>query len=263
MQGTEAGGEEGVMRAEPRAAAAHTPGTRLLLEVSHLDVAYGDVQVLWDVSLDVADGEIVALIGANGAGKTTLLSTISGLLQPRAGEIRFDGASLVGASSRTIVRRGIAHVPEGRRLFAGMTVRDNLLMGAYPRSDKSTVNADLERVLELFPRLKVRLRSLGGDLSGGEQQMVALGRALMSRPRLLMLDELSLGLAPIIVETLVQTIKQINAEGTTVLMVEQDAQTALEISNRGYVLETGRVTLAGPSAELLNDERVKQAYLGI
>jgi len=234
-----------------------------LLSVEKLNVAYGDVQVLWDVDLEVRAGEIVALVGSNGAGKSTLLSTISGLLQPRSGTITFDGYNLVGASSQRIVDLGIAHVPEGRRLFPAMTVRDQLLLGAFRRNDRAAVQADLERVLAMFPRIAERAKALGGTLSGGEQQMVAIGRALMARPRLLMIDELSLGLAPVVVESLVETIDQVNRDGTTILIVEQDVQTALEQATRGYVLETGQITLSGPASDLLNDERVRRAYLGI
>jgi branched-chain amino acid transport system ATP-binding protein len=234
-----------------------------LLQIDGLNVAYGDVQVLWDVALEVRQGEIVALVGSNGAGKTTLLSTISGLLQPRAGSITFDGQPLVDASTQRIVDLGVIHVPEGRRLFPAMSVRDQLMLGAFRRNDRAAVKADLERVLGLFPRLAERINALGRTLSGGEQQMAAIGRALMARPRLLMIDELSLGLAPVIIESLVEIIAQINRDGTTILIVEQDVQTALELASRGYVLETGQVTLHGPAAELLDDERVRRAYLGI
>ena len=237
--------------------------TEPVLAVDALHSGYGGVQVLWDVNLEVRRGEVVALVGSNGAGKTTLLSTISGLLRPRAGRIVFDGQPIAGVDARRIVELGIAHVPEGRRLFSALTVRDNLLMGAYRRKDRDQVAADLEHVLSLFPRLKERLTTLGGSLSGGEQQMVAIGRGLMSRPRLLMIDELSLGLAPVIIERLVEILERVNREGTTVLIVEQDVLTALEQASRGYVLETGQVTLAGPARDLLADERVKRAYLGL
>ncbi len=233
-----------------------------LLSIRNLSVAYGDLQVLWNVDLDVHPHEIVALVGANGAGKTTLLSTISGLLAPLGGEIHFDGRRIEGATTQQIVDLGIIQVPEGRRLFPAMTVRDQLLLGAFRRSDKSQVHADLAHVLDLFPRLKDRTRQLAGSLSGGEQQMVAIGRALMAKPRLLMIDELSLGLAPVIVESLVDILRQVNAEGTTILIVEQDVQTALELATRGYVLETGRITLSGTASDLLADERIKRAYLG-
>ncbi|HEY3107824.1 MAG TPA: ABC transporter ATP-binding protein [Chloroflexota bacterium] len=233
-----------------------------LLRVEQLEVAYGDVQVLWDVDLEIQAGEIVALVGSNGAGKSTLLSTIGGLLAPRAGEIRFEGRSIGGADARRVVGLGITLVPEGRRLFPAMTVRDQLKLGAFMRDDRAQIEADIQRVLDLFPRLKERLDTLAGKLSGGEQQMTAIGRALMARPRLLMIDELSLGLAPVLVESLMEIIARINREGTTILMVEQDVLTALEVANRGYVIETGQITLSGPAAALLDDERVKQAYLG-
>jgi branched-chain amino acid transport system ATP-binding protein len=234
-----------------------------LLQIEGIDVAYGDVQVLWDVGLEVRAGEIVALVGSNGAGKTTLLSTISGLLSPRSGRITFNGQSLVGASTQRIVDLGVIHVPEGRRLFPAMTVRDQLLLGAFRRNDRAAVKTDLDQVLALFPRLAERINALGRTLSGGEQQMAAIGRALMARPRLLMIDELSLGLAPVIIESLVEIIAQINRDGTTILIVEQDVQTALELASRAYVLETGQVTLHGPASALLDDERVRRAYLGI
>ena len=233
-----------------------------LLEVERLEVAYGHVQVLWDVDFEVRQGEIVALVGSNGAGKSTLLATISGLLVPRAGAIRFDGRSIAGADTRTVVGLGITLVPEGRRLFPAMTVRDQLRLGAFMRRDRAEIEADVGRVLDLVPRLRERLDTLAGKLSGGEQQMAAIGRALMARPRLLMIDELSLGLAPVLVESLMEIIARINREGTTILMVEQDVQTALEVASRGYVIETGQITLAGPAAALLDDERVRQAYLG-
>ncbi len=234
-----------------------------LLRVSGIDVAYGEVQVLWDVSLDVFPGEIVALVGANGAGKSTLLSTISGLLSPRRGAIDFGGQRISGATTQRIVDFGIAHVPEGRRLFPAMSVRDQLLLGGFRRNDRPEVERDLLRVLDIFPRLKERVNNLGGHLSGGEQQMVAIARGVMARPKLLMIDELSLGLAPVLVEGLMETIGQLNAEGMTILIVEQDVQAALERASRGYVLETGHVALEGSSAMLLADPRVRQAYLGV
>lgn len=245
------------------AAEAPSRGTEPLLRVRGLNAAYGDVQVLWDVDLDVFAGEIVALVGSNGAGKTTLLATLSGLLRPRSGSISLAGKELAGADARTIVDLGIAHVPEGRRLFSALTVRDNLLMGAFRRNDKAAVHHDLERILTLFPRVRERLTALGGNLSGGEQQMVAIGRGLMSRPRLLMIDELSLGLAPVIMESLIEIIDQVNRDGTTILIVEQDVQAALEQAARGYVLETGHITLSGSGPDLLRDPRVRRAYLGI
>jgi branched-chain amino acid transport system ATP-binding protein len=234
-----------------------------LLRVTDINVGYGEVQVLWDVSLDVYLGEIVALVGPNGAGKTTLLSTISGLLQPRSGSIQFNGQPIGGASTQRIVDLGIAHVPEGRRLFAAMSVRDQLRLGAFRRTDRAEVERDIDRVLTFFPRLKERLHNLGGHLSGGEQQMVAIARGVMARPKLLMIDELSLGLAPVLVEDLMETIGRLNSEGMTILIVEQDVQAALERASRGYVLETGHVVLDGTAEALLGDQRVRQAYLGV
>jgi branched-chain amino acid transport system ATP-binding protein len=235
-----------------------------LLRVAGLSVAYGEVQVLWDVGLDVLPGEIVALVGANGAGKSTLLSTISGLLQPLSGEIVFAGVPIAGAPTKRIVELGIAHVPEGRRLFPAMSVRDQLLLGAFRRNDRAQVQADLEHVLDLFPRVRQRLHTLGGNLSGGEQQMVAIARGLMARPKLLMIDELSLGLAPVLIEGLMETITELNRrDGTSILIVEQDVQSALEVAARGYVLETGHIVLSGDADSLLRDERVRRAYLGV
>jgi branched-chain amino acid transport system ATP-binding protein len=234
-----------------------------LLSVRGIDVAYGEVQVLWNVTLDVLPGEVVALVGANGAGKTTLLSTISGLLAPRSGTVEFAGHRIDGTSTQRIVDLGIAHVPEGRRLFPAMSVRDQLLLGAFRRKDRAEVERDLHQVLDVFPRLKERINNLGGYLSGGEQQMVAIARGVMARPKLLMIDELSLGLAPVLVESLMETIGRLNAEGMTILIVEQDVQAALERASRGYVLETGHVVLDGPAEQLLANPRVRQAYLGV
>jgi len=234
-----------------------------LLRVRDVDVAYGEVQVLWGVSLDVFAGEIVALVGANGAGKSTLLSTISGLLSPRSGAIEFAGHPVAGAPTQRMVELGIAHVPEGRRLFPAMSVRDQLLLGAFRRNDRQAVERDLQRVVEIFPRVKERLHNLAGHLSGGEQQMVAIARGVMARPKLLMIDELSLGLAPVVIEALMETIGRLNAEGMTILIVEQDVQAALERATRGYVLETGHIVLHGSAETLLRDERVRQAYLGV
>ena len=228
-----------------------------------MDVAYGEVQVLWGVSLDVFAGEIVALVGANGAGKSTLLSTVSGLLSPRSGAIEFAGHPIAGAPTQRMVELGIAHVPEGRRLFPAMSVRDQLLLGAFRRNDRQAVERDLQRVVEIFPRVKERLHNLAGHLSGGEQQMVAIARGVMARPKLLMIDELSLGLAPVVIEALMETIGRLNAEGMTILIVEQDVQAALERATRGYVLETGHIVLQGSAETLLRDERVRQAYLGV
>ena len=236
----------------------------LLLQIRNLNVAYGDVQVLWEVDLDVYRGEIVALVGSNGAGKSTLLATISGLVPPRPGSsILFQGQELAGATSRAIFEAGIVHVPEGRHLFGAMTVRENLLLGAFRRHNKAEIESDLRHVLELFPRIRQRLNQLASKLSGGEQQMVAIGRGLMARPKLLMIDELSLGLAPVIIDGLLEILQQINESGTTILIVEQDVQTALELAGRGYVLETGYITLSNSAKVLLQDERVKKAYLGI
>jgi branched-chain amino acid transport system ATP-binding protein len=239
------------------------PTDGVLLRTDKLNVAYGDVQVLWDVDLEIRAGEIVALVGSNGAGKTTLLSTLSGLLRARSGRITFAGEAIEGATPQRIVDLGIAHVPEGRQLFPAMSVRDQLLLGAFRRRDRDVVKRDLERVLGLFPRVRERLGALASTLSGGEQQMVAIGRALMAHPRLLMIDELSLGLAPLVVESLMEIISTLNKEGTTILIVEQDVQAALERATRGYVLETGHVVLADTSQRLLADERVRRAYLGV
>jgi branched-chain amino acid transport system ATP-binding protein len=233
-----------------------------LLAIDQLNVAYGDVQVLWNVGLDVQRGEMVALIGANGAGKSTLLATISGLLRPRSGTIVFDGRDITGAAADAIVQAGIAHVPQGRRLFAGLTVKQNLMLGAYTRRDGEQ-EKDLGWVFDTFPRLKERQLQLAGTMSGGEQQMCAIGRALMSRPKLLLIDEPSLGLAPVVVDDLLEVLRKVHQQGTTVLMVEQDIQTALEEADRGYVLDTGHITLAGPATELLANDDIKKAYLGV
>jgi branched-chain amino acid transport system ATP-binding protein len=235
-----------------------------LLEIEDLDVAYEDVQVLWSVSLRVNAGEIVALIGSNGAGKTTLLRAVSGVVPARRGRIRFAGADVTAATPQARVAAGMVHVPEGRQLFAGMTVRENLMMGTYTRRDgREAWAADLEKVFELFPVLKERERQLAGTLSGGEQQMCAIGRGLMTRPALLSIDELSLGLAPVVVDRLVEALRAIHAAGTTVLLVEQDVLTALEIAGRGYVITNGRVALEGPSARLLETDLLREAYLGL
>jgi branched-chain amino acid transport system ATP-binding protein len=233
-----------------------------LLAVEHLNVSYGDVQVLWDVSLEVRRGEMLALIGANGAGKSTLLATISGLIKPRSGRIIFDSRDVTGMAADEIVRAGIAHVPQGRRLFAGLTVKQNLLLGAYTRRDADR-DKDLAWVLDTFPRLSERQAQLAGTMSGGEQQMCAIGRALMSKPALLLIDEPSLGLAPVMVDDLLDVLRGIHQQGTTVLIVEQDIQTALEEADRGYVLETGHIGLTGSAADLLANEDIRKAYLGI
>jgi len=233
-----------------------------LLEIERLDVAYGIVQVLSEVTLRVAAGEIVTLIGANGAGKTTLLRTISGLLCPRAGTIRFAGDDTTRIPAHALVARGLAHAPEGRRIFGRMTVRENLLLGGFVRRDRHRMTEDIERVLGRFPRLAQRIDQVAGRLSGGEQQMLAIGRALLSRPRLLLLDEPSLGLAPIIVEELFALIRELNADGTAILLVEQNAMQALTVASRAYVLELGRIVRTAPSADLLVDESIREAYLG-
>lgn len=212
--------------------------------------------------MDVEEGEIVTLIGANGAGKTTLLNTLSGLLRPKNGTIEYMGKSIVGLPAQQIVRDGIIHVPEGRRVFAEMTVEENLLLGAFLRKDSQQVKKDLEKVYEIFPRLEERKKQQSGTLSGGEQQMLAIGRALMSKPKLLLLDEPSMGLAPILVQTIFEIIQEINNDGTTVLLVEQNAHMALSIADRGYVIETGKVVISGTSKELQESELVREAYLG-
>jgi len=232
-----------------------------VLEVRDLHVYYGEIHALKGISFDVSAGEIVTLLGNNGAGKTTTLKTLSGLLTPRRGDVRLDGASLLGAPPHGIVASGITHVPEGRRIFNRLTVVENLEMGAYIRSDRG-VAPDMERVFGVFPRLKERRTQIAGTLSGGEQQMLAIGRALMAKPRLLLLDEPSMGLAPVLVEQIFETVQTINGQGVTVLLVEQNAAMALSIAMRGYVLETGRIALAGPAAELAGNPDVRRAYLG-
>jgi branched-chain amino acid transport system ATP-binding protein len=234
-----------------------------LLEISGVDAFYGRVQALHGVSITCDQGEIVALIGSNGAGKTTTLRTVSGLMHPARGTITFAGENITTTSAHKIVGLGICQSPEGRRLFPRMQVVDNLRMGAYTRSDKAGILQDMERVFTLFPRLKERETQLAGTLSGGEQQMLAIGRAMMSRPKLLMLDEPSLGLAPILVDTIFKTILEINAAGTPVLLVEQNAVRALEVAHRGYVLETGNIVQTGTGKELLNSPDVQRAYLGM
>ena len=234
-----------------------------MLEVQDLSVAYGDVHVLHGVSLRVGQGEIVSLVGANGAGKTTTLRAVSGLLPALDGNVTFDGQPITGLAPSRIVERGLAHVPEGRQLFTNMTVRENLEMGAYLPRAKSAMASTLTWVTGLFPRLGERGEQLAGTLSGGEQQMLAIGRALMSRPRLLILDEPSLGLAPIMVKAIFDAVTRINKEGTTVLLVEQNLVQSLRLSHRGYVLETGRIVLEGPYETLLADDRVRRSYLGL
>ena len=234
-----------------------------ILELRDVDVLYGRVQALRGVSLTVGDGEIVALIGSNGAGKTTTLRTISGLIRPARGEVLLRGEPIHTLGSERIARLGVGHAPEGRRLFSRMTVRENLEMGAYARRDRAAIRSDFERVYQLFPRVKERSSQLAGSLSGGEQQMVAIGRALMARPSVLLLDEPSLGLAPIVVDTVFAVIREINQGGTTVLLIEQNALLALSTARRGYVLETGVVATSGPAADLLRSPDVQRAYLGM
>jgi branched-chain amino acid transport system ATP-binding protein len=234
-----------------------------MLQVSGLQVAYGDVQALWGVDFEVPGGRIVALLGANGAGKTTTLRAISGLIRPRAGQIRFDGQEVGGLAPHAIVALGLGHIPEGRRLWPGMTVRENLELGAFPVRARPRLSASLEWVLRLFPRLAERQAQLAGTLSGGEQQMLAIGRALMARPRMLMLDEPSLGLAPLVVAELFRIIRTVNGEGVTILLVEQNVHQALGIADHGFVLETGRVVTAGAARTLLEDPYIKEAYLGL
>ena len=232
-----------------------------MLKVESIDVAYGEIRALKGVGLEVGRGEIVTILGNNGAGKTTTLKTISGLLHPTRGAIMLEDESLLAVPPHAIVSRGIAHVPEGRRIFNRLTVRENLMMGAYLRSDAG-VGTDLERVFGLFPRLAERLTQVAGTLSGGEQQMLAIGRALMANPRLLLLDEPSMGLAPVLVQQIFDTISDINRLGMTILLVEQNAAMALSIAHRGYVLETGSIALTGTAAELSENADVRRAYLG-
>ncbi len=233
-----------------------------MLSLEGLRAGYGRVEALKGVSLDVRAGELVTLIGANGAGKTSTLKAISGLLPASGGRILFDGAEIQRLTPREILRRGIAHCPEGRRVFPYMTVRENLDMGAYARTDAGAIREDLERVFTYFPVLAERLRQVAGTLSGGEQQMLAIGRALMARPRLLLLDEPSLGLAPALIETTFGIIREIRQRGVTVLMVEQNAYVALRMADRGYVMETGQIALEGPAGDLIENAHVKRAYLG-
>ncbi|KAF2962118.1 ABC transporter ATP-binding protein [Fervidobacterium sp. 2310opik-2] len=234
-----------------------------VLEVDGLHVFYGAIHAIKGISFKVDKGKVITLIGANGAGKTTTLSTIAGLVKSKRGRIIFEGKEIQNLPPHTINRLGISLVPEGRRIFPNLTVMENLMMGAYNRKDKEGIKQDLEWVFSLFPRLAERKNQLGGTLSGGEQQMLAISRALMNRPKLLMMDEPSLGLAPILVEEVFEIIKKLNSEGITILLVEQNAVGALNISHYGYVLETGNITLEGPSKELLKNEEVKRAYLGL
>ncbi|MES2917098.1 MAG: ABC transporter ATP-binding protein [Pseudomonadota bacterium] len=233
-----------------------------LLSVEDLAVAYGGIQAVKGISLTVEEGELVTLIGANGAGKTTTLNTLGGLLTPVTGTIRYAGQDLATVPAHDRVRHGLALVPEGRGIFARLTVAENLLMGAFHRNDKAAIRTDLEKSYALFPRLKEREQQLAGTLSGGEQQMLAIGRALMSKPRLLLLDEPSMGLAPIMVDKIFSIIREINAAGVAILLIEQNARLALQAASRAYVMESGAITLSGPAAELAADERVRAAYLG-
>jgi len=233
-----------------------------MLKVDNINVYYGGIHALKGISLEVNEGQIVTLIGANGAGKSTTLRTISGLLKPKTGQILFEGKSITGIAAHNIVSIGISQVPEGRRVFANMSVLENLELGAYLRKDSKAVEADMNQVFERFPRLAERRSQLAGTLSGGEQQMLAMGRALMSRPRLLLLDEPSMGLAPLLVKEIFSIIKDINAGGTTILLVEQNAHMALSIASTAYVLETGRITLSGSARELSQSEEIRKAYLG-
>jgi len=234
----------------------------MILHVKDLNVYYGGIHAIKGLSLEVQDGEIAALIGANGAGKSTTLKAISALLQPRSGDVLFDSKSITSIAAHRIVGMGLCHVPEGRKIFANLTVAENLEMGAYTRTDRREITQSRERVFASFPRLKERMFQLGGTLSGGEQQMLAIGRALMSKPRLLMLDEPSMGLAPLMVREIFSIIKEINRSGTTVLLVEQNAHMALSIAHRAYVLETGSITLAGEARDIAANPSVKNAYLG-
>ncbi len=233
-----------------------------LLEIENMHSYYGHIHALQGISLTVEEGEVVTLIGSNGAGKTTTLRSIHGILPPREGRIVFAGEEIQGTPAHELIGRGIAQSPEGRKIFFRMTVLENLEMGAYHRSDHSEVRQDMDRVFELFPRLKERTKQEAGTMSGGEQQMLAIGRALMSRPRLLLLDEPSMGLAPVLVERIFETIREINAQGTTILLVEQNANVALEIATRGYVLETGKIVNSASAERLREDPTVREAYLG-
>jgi branched-chain amino acid transport system ATP-binding protein len=233
-----------------------------MLEVNKINVFYGAIHAIKEISFQVNQGEIVTLIGANGAGKSTTLKAISGLVRPKTGAIIYNGINLTEKAAHDIVKQGISQVPEGRRIFANMSVRENLAMGAYQRSDRAEIAEDIEHVYDLFPRLRERQNQLAGTLSGGEQQMLATGRGLMSRPKLLLLDEPSMGLAPLLVKEIFEIIKEINREGTTILLVEQNANMALSIAHRAYVLETGKVVLEGPAKELAQNEEVRKAYLG-
>lgn len=233
-----------------------------MLSVQDLEVYYGSIHAIKGISFEVEEGKIVTLIGANGAGKTTSLHAISGLLRPKSGQISFYGKSIWGMEAHKILKLGMAHVPEGRRIFAEMTVMENLEMGAYARHDRGQISTDLDMVFQRLPRLKERRKQAAGTLSGGEQQMLAIGRAIMSKPKMMLLDEPTMGLSPILVGEIFQIIKDINADGVTVLLVEQNAKTALEIADTAYVLETGKVVIKGKASDLASDENIKNAYLG-
>ena len=243
-------------------ARAESPRGEPLLRAHEVHSYYGNIHALQGITLEVFPGEIVTLLGANGAGKTTTLRTISGLMHPRSGTITFDGSEITNVPAHRLVRRGVGHAPEGRRIFSRMTVLENLQMGAYTRSDKAELQADFDRVFNLFPRLRERSSQAGGTLSGGEQQMLAIGRARMTHPKLLLLDEPSMGLAPILVEQIFDVIRDIHAQGTTVLVVEQNALMALGIAHRGYILQTGRIVLEDTAANLRQNPEVQKAYLG-
>jgi len=255
------------MSAEPMTSSTAAPaptavaGRAPLLKLDNVHTYYGQIHALKGVSIEVNQGEVVTLIGANGAGKTTTLKTVCGLLHPRQGTVSFDGKDVSKTAAHDLVKAGIGHAPEGRRIFSRLTVLENLQMGGYTRPAVE-IDQDVDRVMNLFPRLRERIHQQGGTLSGGEQQMLAIGRAMMARPRLLLLDEPSLGLAPILIQLVFETIKEINAAGTTILLVEQNALQALNIADRGYVLQTGSVVLSGAAGELREDETVRQAYLG-
>ncbi len=233
-----------------------------MLTVDNINVYYGAIHALKGISIDVSEGEIVTLIGANGAGKSTILRTVSGLLKPKTGKIEFEGKNIAGVPAQDIVKMGISQVPEGRRIFANLTVLENLELGAYIRSDSKGIAEDMQKVFLRFPRLAERRTQVAGTLSGGEQQMLAMSRALMSRPRLLLMDEPSMGLAPLLVKEIFSIIKEINSTGTTILLVEQNAHMALSVAHKAYVLETGRITLTGTAKELSESEAVRKAYLG-
>jgi branched-chain amino acid transport system ATP-binding protein len=233
-----------------------------LLEIENLRAGYGPIEVLKGISIEVGEGEIITMIGANGAGKTTTLLSISGINRIRSGQIRFQGRDIHTLPAHEIVRLGLCHSPEGRKIFPRLTVLENLQMGAFTRADQAGVRRDLEHVFDLFPILRQRTSQQGGTLSGGEQQMLAVARALMGRPKLLLLDEPSLGLAPLVAGTIFQVIRRLNQDGIAVLLVEQNARMALKLASRGYVMETGEITMTGPAGQLLNDQRIKDAYLG-